>query len=135
MNLGLNDIINIVIGVVFIGLSIPLFFRWKKLNGKVIIADQQWSTMRILFLVVGVLSVLSMFTQGASMSMFDIFRLTGTIIAVSVYMVVRDGVGEDGLVTGGKMIPWSEVRAYDYEKEKCHCGILYSRISERKKAR
>ena len=133
MNLGLNDIINIVIGVVFIGLSIPLFFRWKKLNGKVIIADQQWSTMRILFLAVGVLSVLSMFTQGASMSVFDIFRLTGTIIAVSVYMVVRDGVGEDGLVTGGKMIPWSEVRAYDYEKRKNVIAVFFTVESQNEK--
>ena len=48
MNLGLNDIINIVIGVVFIGLSIPLFFRWKKLNGKVIIADLQCESCSLL---------------------------------------------------------------------------------------
>lgn len=126
MNLSTTDIINILIGVAFIGLAIPLFIRWRKLSGKVIISDQQWSTMRILFLAIGVLSVLSMITQGANMSFFDIFRLTGTIIAVSIYMVVRDGVGEEGLVSGGKLYPWSEVRAYDYEKRKNVVAVYFT---------
>jgi hypothetical protein len=126
MSLSMSDILNIVIGVVFIGLSIPLFIRWRKLSGKVIIADQQWSTMRILFLAIGVLSIITMITQGASMSMFDIFRLTGTIIAVSIYMVVRDGVGEEGMVAGGKLYPWSEVRAYDFEQRKNVVAVYFT---------
>lgn len=133
MNLSTSDYINIAIGVIFIGVSIPLFFRWRRLTGKVIITDQQWSTMRILFLVVGVLSVITMVTQGSSMTIFDIFRLTGTIIAVSIYMVVRDGVGEEGLVAGGKLIPWSEVRAYDYEVRKNVVAIYFTVESQNEK--
>ncbi len=133
MNLSTTDIINIVIGVVFIGLSIPLFFRWRKLSGKVIITDQQWSTMRILFLAIGVLSVISLITQGANMTFFDIFRLTGTIIAVSIYMVVRDGVGEEGLVSGGKIYPWNEVRAYDYERRKNVVAVYFTVESQNEK--
>ncbi len=133
MNLSTTDIINIVISVVFVGLSIPLFIRWRKLNGKVIISDQQWSTMRILFLAIGVLSVISMITQASSMSMFDILRLTATIIAVSIYMVVRDGVGEEGLVSGGKLYPWSEVRAYDYERRKNVIAVYFTVESQNEK--
>ena len=133
MNLSTTDIINIVISVIFVGLSIPLFIRWRKLTGKVIISDQQWSTMRILFLVIGVLSVISMITQASSMSIFDILRLTATIIAVSIYMVVRDGVGEEGLVSGGKLYPWSDVRAYDYERRKNVIAVYFTVESQNEK--
>lgn len=133
MNLSTTDIINIVISVIFVGLSIPLFIRWRKLTGKVIISDQQWSTMRILFLVIGVLSVISMITQASSMSIFDILRLTATIIAVSIYMVVRDGVGEEGLVSGGKLYPWNEVRAYDYERRKNVIAVYFTVESQNEK--
>lgn len=133
MNLSTTDIINIIISVIFFGLSIPLFIRWRKLNGKVIISDQQWSTMRILFLAIGVLSVISLITQGSSMSMFDILRLTATIIAVSIYMVVRDGVGEEGLVSGGKLYPWSDVRAYDYERRKNIIAVYFTVESQNEK--
>lgn len=133
MNLSVADYINIAIGVAFIGVSIPLFFRWRRLSGKVIIADQQWSTMRIMFLVIGVLSLISLVSQGASMTMFDLFRLSGTVIAVSIYMVVRDGVGEEGLVAGGKLIPWKEVRAYDYEERKNVVAIYFTVESQNDK--
>lgn len=126
MNLGTTDIINIVIGTVFIAVSIPLFIRWRKINKKVIIQDQQWSTMRILFLVVGVLSILSLLLDGANMTYFDVYRLTGTVFAVSIYMLVRDGVGEEGLVSGGKLYPWSEVRAYDYETRKNVIAVYFT---------
>lgn len=127
------NIINIAIGTIFILISIPLFIRWRRISGKVLITDQQWSTMRILFLVVGVLSVLSMIMEGANMSFFDIYRLTGTIVAVSVYMVVRDGVGEEGLVSGGKLIPWNEVRAYDYEVRKNVVAVYFTVESQNEK--
>ena len=131
--MSLTNILNIVIGTVFILISIPLFIRWRRISGKVIITDQQWSTMRILFLVVGVLSVLSLILEGAKMSLFDIYRLTGTVIAVSIYMVVRDGVGEEGLVSGGKLIPWSEVRAYDYEVRKNVVAVFFTVESQNEK--
>ncbi len=127
------NILNIAIGTIFILVSIPLFIRWRKISGKVLITDQQWSTMRIMFLVVGVLSVLSMIMEGANMSFYDIYRLTGTIIAVSIYMVVRDGVGEEGLVAGGKLIPWSEVRAYDYEVRKNVVAVFFTVESQNEK--
>lgn len=131
MSLSTADIINIVISIVFFALSIPLFFRWRKLRDKVIIADQQWSTTRIIFLALGVLSFLSLLMQGSSMSMFDIVRLTATVVAVSIYMVVRDGVGEEGLVASGKLIPWSEVRAYDYEQRKNVVAVYFTVESQK----
>lgn len=126
MNLSTADIINIVISIVFFALSIPLFIRWRRLRDKVIISDQQWSTTRIIFLTLGVLSFISLLTQGSSMTMFDIVRLSATVVAVSIYMVVRDGVGEEGLVSGGKLIPWSEVRAYDYEQRKNVVAVYFT---------
>lgn len=134
MNLSTMDILNVVIGTAFIGISIPLLLRWRKINKNVIIQDQQWSTMRILLLIVGVLSILSLIFQYQSLSYFDIYRLTGTVVAVSVYMLVRDGVGEEGLVSGGKLYPWSEVRAYDYEKRKNVVAVYFTIESQNEKS-
>lgn len=133
MNLTTSDIINIVIGTAFIIVAIPLLIRWKNIGNKVIIQDQQWSTLRILLLVVGVLSILSLILQYSSMSYFDIYRLTGTVVAVSVYMLVRDGVGEEGLVSAGKLYPWSEVRAYDYEVRKNVVAVYFTIESQNEK--
>lgn len=133
MNLGTSDIINIVIGTAFIVISIPLLIRWRKIGSKVLIQDQQWSTLRILLLVVGVLSILSLILQYSNMSYFDIYRLTGTVVAVSVYMLVRDGVGEEGLVSAGKLYPWSEVRAYDYEVRKNVVAVYFTIESQNDK--
>lgn len=133
MSLSTADIINLVISIVFFALSIPLFLRWRRLRDKVIISDQQWSTTRIIFLALGVMSFISLLTQGSSMTMFDIIRLTATVVAVSIYMVVRDGVGEEGLVSGGKLIPWSEVRAYDYEPRKNVIAVYFTVESQNDK--
>lgn len=133
MDLSTYDIINIIIGTVFIIISIPLLIRWRKINKKVIIQDQQWSTMRILLLVIGVLSMLSLVMEWQKLTYFDIYRLTGTVVAVSVYMLVRDGVGEEGLVSAGKLYPWSEVRAYDYEVKKNVIAVYFTVESQNEK--
>lgn len=133
MNLSTYDIINIIIGTAFIVISIPLLIRWKKINKKVIIQDQQWSTMRILLLVIGVLSMISLVMEYKKLSYFDIYRLTGTVVAVSVYMLVRDGVGEEGLVSAGKLYPWPEVRAYDFEIKKNVIAVYFTVESQNEK--
>ena len=55
----INMILNIAISVIFAVLSVVMLIRWNKWKGKVIIQDQQWSTVRIMFLVIGVMSFVS----------------------------------------------------------------------------
>jgi hypothetical protein len=109
-----------------------MMFRWTKLHGKVMIQDQQWSTLRMIFLALGILSVFSLFmTEGNTV--YDYCRIVATIIAVTVYMACRDGVGEEGLIAGGKLFPWSEVKAWDYEERSKVVAVYFQVESQNEK--
>ena len=122
----LNMILNVAISVIFAVLSVIMLFRWNKWRGKVIIQDQQWSTVRILFLAIGVMSFISFLTTNQNTTYWDYIRIVMTIIAVTAYMTVRDGVGEEGLLSAGKFYPWNIVRSYDYEERKKVIAVYFT---------
>lgn len=129
MNFGnstINMIVNLVITAIFTVLAIVMFIRWYKWKGKVMITDQQWSTVRIIFLALGLASFISLLVSNQYTTGFDYLRITATVLAVSAYMTVRDGVGEEGLISGGKFYPWSEVRAYDTEEKKNVLAVYFT---------
>lgn len=128
-----NMIVNLVISAIFAVLAVIMFIRWQKWKGKVMIPDQQWSTVRILFLCLGVMSFISLLITSQNTTLFDYLRLATTILAVSAYMVVRDGVGEDGLVSGGRFYPWKIVRAFDMEEKKKVLAVYFTVESQNEK--
>lgn len=120
----MSDVMNIILIVVFGTLAVVMFTRYFKNHRRIMIQDQQWSYIRIMFLVVGVLSIISLLSmQGGTF--LDYVRIVVMIISVSAYMVVRDGVGEDGMMSGGKFYPWEEVRAYDYRIDKNVVAVYF----------
>ena len=129
----LNMILNVAISVIFAVLSVIMLFRWNKWRGKVIIQDQQWSTVRILFLAIGVMSFISFLTINQNTTYWDYIRIVMTIIAVTAYMTVRDGVGEEGLLSAGKFYPWNIVRSYDYEERKKVIAVYFTVESQNEK--
>ena len=129
----LNMILNVAISVIFAVLSVIMLFRWNKWRGKVIIQDQQWSTVRILFLAIGVMSFISFLTTNQNTTYWDYIRIVMTIIAVTAYMTVRDGVGEEGLLSAGKFYPWNIVRSYDYEDRKKVIAVYFTVESQNEK--
>ena len=129
----LNMILNVAISVIFAVLSVIMLFRWNKWRGKVIIQDQQWSTVRILFLAIGVMSFISFLTTNQNTTYWDYIRIVMTIIAVTAYMTVRDGVGEEGMLSAGKFYPWNIVRSYDYEERKKVIAVYFTVESQNEK--
>jgi hypothetical protein len=109
-----------------------MMFRWTKLHGKVMIQDQQWSTLRMIFLALGIMSVFSLFMNSGN-TVYDYCRIVATVIAVTVYMACRDGVGEEGLIAGGKLFPWSEVKAWDYEERAKVVAVYFQVESQNEK--
>lgn len=126
-----NAVLNIIVSIILAVLSVVLILRWYKLKGKVIIRDQQWSTVRIMFLALGLLSFVSLIMNKEN-TLFDYMRIVATIVAVTVFMMMRDGVGEQGMVSGGKLYPWSEVRSWDYEERKNVVAVYFTLESQKK---
>ena len=112
----MNDYLNITITIVFAILAVMMLVRWSKLRGKVMIQDQQWSTLRMVFLAFGILSFFTLFVNQSTNTLYDYLRIGATLAAVTAYMSCRDGVGGEGMISAGKLYPWTEVKAWDYEE-------------------
>lgn len=127
----MNDYLNVSITIVFAVLAVMMFVRYSRIRGKVLVADQQWSTIRIAFVAIAVLTFATMFSS--ENSILDYCRIAATVFAVTAYMVCRDGVGEEGIVSAGKLFPWTEVRAWDYEDRKNIVAIFLQVDSQNEK--
>lgn len=75
-NSTVNMIVNLVISAIFAVLAVIMFIRWYRWKGKVMITDQQWSTVRILFLGLGVMSFISLLITNQNTTLFDYIRQT-----------------------------------------------------------
>ncbi len=113
-----NMVVNLIMTAIFLGLTIMMLMRWGRSKGKVKIKERQWSMMRMVFLVFGILAIISIVLNGNVNTIWDYMRLGSTLAAVTAYLVFRDGIGEEGVVVTGKFVPWNLIRAYDYEDKK-----------------
>ncbi len=128
----MNIYVNMVLVAAFLILSVILLIRWSKVNRKVMISDQQWSVMRMVFLGIGLLAIFQIMSNTAK-SGWDVARMVSTIVLVTVYLILKDGVGEEGLVSSGKFYPWSEVRSYDWEDRKKIVAVYFTVESQDEK--
>ena len=120
-----KDIFNIVIGVLFVIVGIVMLLRWTRVHKYIMIKDQQWGYLRIFVLFIGLLSIATLLMNAANNTTSDYFRIGATLVAVTAFLAVHDGVGEDGMVSAGKFYPWNEVRAYDYRENKNHVAVYF----------
>lgn len=107
----MGDFWNIVFSVIFGAVTILMFARFFMNNKKVLIKDRRFSIIRIGFIIIGMITMLAMFST--ENTTFDYARSVITLLCVSGLMLARDGVGDEGVVVGGRFYPWKEVRAWD----------------------
>ena len=128
----MSNAMNIIISVIFGVTSVIMFYRWSMVHRKIMIHDQQWSYLRIMVLVLGVLTAVNLVLSSSSYTMYDFARSAFTFLAVTAFMAMRDGVGEEGMVSVGKFYPWSEVTAYDYSEKKNTTEVYFTIKSQKK---
>lgn len=107
----MNTTLNIAMIVAFTFLGGWMFVRYFHVRDKLIVQDKTWNFMRISFGMIEVLAVASLLAGGNSI--LDYIRIAVMVLACTAYMIVRDGLGEEGLVHNGKITPWNQVRAWD----------------------
>lgn len=122
--------LNIALIVGFGVLGGIMFYRFAKVRDKLIVQDKAWNFMRIGFAVIEMLVVVSIFAGGNST--LDYVRIAVMVLACTAYMIVRDGLAEEGLVHNGKIIPWNQVRAWD-KVEKSKAIELFFTLESTKK--
>ena len=128
----MNMYLNIAIGILFSVFGIVMMFRWVRLHKYIMIPDQQWGYLRIMVLILGIFSMLSLLMNLSGNTPWDYFRIGATLVAVTAFLAVHDGIGEEGLVAAGKFYPWSEVRSYDYVEKKNVVQVFFTVESQNK---
>lgn len=127
-NWGINMLVlNYVITVLFVAVIVYLLMGLFKSFGKVQIKDRDWSPARIVFLIAFGLAFLMFYT---AQGVYDYARTIITIIALGLFYFLRDGIGEEGIVTLAHFTPWSEIRGYDYRREKKAFAVYF--VEEKK---
>ena len=106
----MNDYSNIFLAVIFTGMAVWMFIGVSKTRN-LIFKDKMWTVPRILFLVAGVLCVVSAFVYS---SVLEWLRLLAMVLCVIGFLLLRDGIRDDGFAVMGRFYPFSSVRAYDY---------------------
>lgn len=129
----MNMYLNLVIAIAFTVFGIFMMIRWAKIHKYIMIQDQQWGYLRIMVLILGLLSMITLVVNTQTNTVWDYLRIGATLIAVTAFLAVHDGVGEEGLVAGGKFFPWSEVRSYDYREQKNHVAAYFTVESQNEK--
>ncbi|MBE6130013.1 MAG: hypothetical protein E7185_12180 [Erysipelotrichaceae bacterium] len=128
-----KDIFNIVIGVLFVIVGIVMLLRWTRVHKYIMIKDQQWGYLRIFVLFIGLLSIATLLMNAANNTTSDYFRIGATLVAVTAFLAVHDGVGEQGIVSSGKFIPWTEIRSWDLKEEKNYVAAYFTVESQDEK--
>lgn len=113
-----TDAVNFGIAVLFGVFAIMMLVHMVKHYKWIEIPDRQWSALKILFLAIGLLTILSILTDTSMItSLSGILRTVTTTAAVIIYLLMKDGIGEQGLVSGITTYTWKDIKAYDYEED------------------
>ncbi|MCR5230263.1 MAG: DUF5673 domain-containing protein [Solobacterium sp.] len=123
---------NVIMSVLFGGIGAWMMYGVIKTRNKLKYKDKLWTLTRILFTASGVLLLLTAF---AFTEVMDYVRLAAMMLAVAAYLLLRDGIGEEGFASLGRWNDWSEVTGYDYrtEKEKLRLFFTVAEVKKNKK--
>lgn len=116
------EMFNLFVTAMFIAVAVYLLWGFAKSRGKVKITDRNWSVARILFLVAFLLALVTVFFVE---NVYDIVRTVATILALGLFFFIRDGIGEEGVVTLARLIPWDQIRGYDYKENKNMFSVYF----------
>lgn len=104
---------------VYIGLfsfaSIWIIYKINQINSKIIIRTKFINTSSILFILAGLFSLLSLIVNR---SPIDYIRSFVMILAIVLYLMLKEGFGDEGYYTNGSFTSYTDVVSYDYSEEK-----------------
>lgn len=106
---------NLVLLLIFVLMSIWMGMNYFRTRNKVVLKDRMWTTGRMMFMIAGLMILATIFLYK---TVFDVLRLVAMVACIVFFLLLRDGVGEDGISSMGQFTPYKNVRGYDYIKDK-----------------
>lgn len=105
-----------VLMIVFTIIAVFLTIQFIKVNKKISIKSKRASNFKLILL--GSLLVMNILTLLVYTTIVDIVRVVVIGIVIILFMILKDGVGPEGVVIGTSFIPYEYISAYDYAQEK-----------------
>jgi len=121
----MDNVANWILTAVFGALGIWLLTEYIRTNGKIRIADRRWTASRILFAIAGLMAIATVFIYN---TVLDYIRLGVMGLCIAVFLMMHDGVGDEGVVAYGHFTPWNEIRAYDFREGKKKFDIFFTAL-------
>ncbi len=101
---------NLLLTALFGGLGIWMLMGYFRCVKNLKYKDRMWTASRILFAAAGVLSLLSIVVYRSAL---DFVRFAAMTMCIIAFLILRDGIGEEGIGSMGRLTPWKDVKAYD----------------------
>ncbi|MBQ9046561.1 MAG: hypothetical protein IJ120_01560 [Solobacterium sp.] len=121
---------NYLLTAIFLALGVWMLIGWIRTHKYVEVKERMWSPSRILFMVAAGLAVLTMV---AMKSVADYIRAAATIFCIILFLLQRNGMGNGGVADLGKMVNWSDIKAYDYAENDKKFTVYMTAIDEKSK--
>lgn len=119
----MNDYVNILLCALFGGMGIWMLLSYFKTNKKILIKDRTWTFSRGLFLAAGIAAAVTVVFYN---TFLDYLRIITMLMAIAGFLLMRDGVGEEGIVSMGKFTPWKMIRNYDCGMNKKKFTVIFN---------
>ncbi len=127
----MNETSNLIIILIFGGLGAWLMVGYLKTRKEIKIKDKSWNFSRIIFAVAGVMSLITIiFCQ----TVLDVIRLIATEFCIVMFLLQRDGIGDNGIVSLGQFFSYKDVKAYDVQDsgKKVNCLFMVEEKGKKK---
>lgn len=114
---------NVLLTAIFAGMAVWMVVSYVRSHDKVEIKDFMWTGNRIIFAIAGALAISTAFMYH---SIWDMVRLGSMIVAIVMFLLMRDGIGPDGIVSMGRFTSYTDVKAYDYQMKKKRFEVYFA---------
>lgn len=123
---------NILLGL-FLALAVYLSYGFIKTRKEVTIAAFKIDKTKLILF--GVLMVMNVLTLIVNNTWLDIFRTIIITYVIIMMFLLKDGIGERGIVANSTFVSYDDIEIYDYETVKNGFKVYfgYRSASERKK--
>ncbi len=127
----MNETSNLIITIIFGGLGAWLLVGYLKTRKEIKIKDKSWNFSRVIFAIAGVMSLVTIIF---SQTLLDILRLVSTEFCIIMFLLQRDGIGDNGIVSLGQFFSYKDIKAYDVQDsgKKVNCLFMIEEKAKKK---
>lgn len=107
-----ETVYEIIILLFFLAIGTYMLVCWLRTRKALKYKDRMWSAYRMIFLICCLTSLFFLLLGGNDI--WGFIRLASTVYCTVMFLLNRDGIGDDGIVTMGSLTPWKELQVWDY---------------------